>query len=177
MRIIAGELRGRTFDSPPGHSTHPMGEKPRGALFNTLGDISGLTVLDLYAGSGALSFEAISRGAVKATAIEQDKAARATIVDNINNLGLEEKVILASSRVSSWSKKHITEWFDVVVCDPPYDQVLEGTIQKLTTHVARGGMFVLSWPTKLKLPELKGLELVKSNTYANAHLAFYRKIA
>ena len=152
-----------------------MGDKPRGALFNTLGDITGLTVLDLYAGSGALSFEAISRGAARATAVELDKTAQDTIMDNIHQLGLQDKVTLASSRVASWSKKHITDWFDVVLCDPPYDRVLEGSIQKLTTHVARGGIFVLSWPADLPIPDFKGLEHVKSNTYANARLIFYSK--
>lgn len=175
MRIIAGSLRGRLFDAPKGHKTHPMGDKQRGALFNTLGDISGLTVLDLYAGSGALSFEAISRGALRATAIELDKTAQEAIVKNIHNLGLQENVTLASSRVASWSKKHITEWFDVVLCDPPYDRVLESSIQKLTTHVARGGIFVLSWPAKLEVPQFKGLELIKSSDYANARLIFYSK--
>jgi 16S rRNA (guanine966-N2)-methyltransferase len=176
MRIIAGTLKGRLFDAPKGHKTHPMGDKQRGALFNTLGDISGLTVLDLYAGSGALSLEAISRGAVRATAIELDKTAQEAIVNNIHNLGLHDKVTLASSRVASWSKKHITEWFDIVLCDPPYDKVLEQSIQKLTTHVARGGIFVLSWPASLPIPEFPGLEVIKSNTYANAKLIFYNKL-
>ncbi len=175
MRIIAGSLGGRQFEAPKGHKTHPMGDKQRGALFNTLGDITGLTVLDLYAGSGALGFEAISRGASQATLVELDKAAQDAIVGNIYSLGLTDKVTLASSRVASWSKKHITDWYDVVLCDPPYDRVLEGSVQKLTTHVARGGIFVLSWPFKLPVPEFKGLELIKSNTYANARLIFYKK--
>lgn len=176
MRIIAGTLKGRLFDAPRGHKTHPMGDKQRGALFNTLGDISGLTVLDLYAGSGALSFEAISRGAIRSTAIELDKTAQDTIASNVHKLGLQDSVTLASSRVASWSKKHITEWFDIVLCDPPYDRVLEGAIEKLTTHVARGGIFVLSWPANLTVPEFKNLELLKSNVYANARLIFYTKL-
>lgn len=175
MRIIAGTLKGRQFKAPRGHKTHPMGDKQRGALFNTLGDISGLTVLDLYAGSGALSFEAISRGASRAIAVELDQGAQQTIVDNIHDMGLQNKVSLASSRVASWSKKNITSWFDIVLCDPPYDRVLESSIQKLTTHVARGGILVLSWPEHLPIPEFKGLALLKSNTYANARLIYYKK--
>ncbi len=175
MRIISGSLGGRVFDAPRGYKTHPMGDKQRGALFNTLGDIYNLTVLDLYAGSGALSFEAVSRGASSATAVELDKSAHTTIVKNIELLGLKEIVTSANSRVSSWSKKHITNWYDLVLCDPPYDKVLEGTLQKLTTHVARGGIFVLSWPSKLPIPEYKNLEIIKSNTYANARLIFYKK--
>lgn len=176
MRIVAGTLGGRQFEAPKGHRTHPMGERQRGALFNTLGDIAGLSVLDLYAGSGALSFEAVSRGASHATAVEWDKSAQQAITTNIQSLGLENQVSLAASRVASWSKKNITEWFDVVFCDPPYDRVLENSVQKLTTHVARGGMFVLSWPEKLSIPEFKGIELVRSSVYANARLIFYKKL-
>lgn len=175
MRIISGSLKGRLFDAPRGHKTHPMGDKQRGALFSTLGDVSGLTFLDLYAGSGALSFEAISRGAKSAVAIELDKTAQDTIIKNIKSLGIDDKVTLASSRVASWSRKHINDWFDVVVCDPPYDRVLETSIEKLTTHVARGGVFVLSWPAFLPVPEFKNLEFVKSNIYANARLIYYKK--
>lgn len=175
MRIISGSLGGRVFEAPRGHKTHPMGDKQRGALFNTLGDITGLTVLDLYAGSGALSFEAISRGAIRATAVELDKSAQEAIANNIHSLGVEDKVTLASSRAASWSKKHIADWYDVVLCDPPYDRVLEGSVQKLATHVARGGIFVLSWPAHLEVPQFKNLDLIKSSVYANARLIFYKK--
>ena len=67
MRIIAGSLGGRVFKAPSGHRTHPMSEKIRGAIFNALGDISDLTVLDAFTGSGALCFEAVSRGVANAT--------------------------------------------------------------------------------------------------------------
>ena len=175
MRIIAGSLRGRVFETPKGHKTHPMGDKQRGALFNTLGDINGLKVLDLYAGSGALSFEAVSRGALASTAVELDRQACDTISGNIHSLELQKTVSVACSRVTSWSKKHINDWYDVVICDPPYDRVLEGAIQKLTTHVARGGLFVLSWPSTLEIPLFNNLDLIKSNKYANARLIFYKK--
>ncbi len=175
MRIIAGNLRGQQFDAPKGHKTHPMGDKQRGALFSTLGDISGLTVLDLYAGSGALSFEAVSRGAARATSVELDRSAQEAIVNNIHHLGLQNEVITAASRVGSWSKKHVREWFDIVICDPPYDRVLQSSIQPLTRHVVRGGIMVLSWPAHLEVPVFKGLELIKSNVYANARLIFYKK--
>lgn len=175
MRIIAGNLRGRLFDAPKGHKTHPMGDKQRGALFNTLGDIEGLTLLDLYSGSGALSLEGVSRGAKNATAVELDRDAVKTIENNIFNMGVQDKVKVAHSRVTSWSKKHITDWYDIVICDPPYDKVLESTIQRLTTHVARGGTFVLSWPASLPIPNFKSLKFLKSNEYANARLIYYSK--
>ena len=86
MRIIAGELRGRQFNSPKGHRTHPMGDRVRTALFNTLGDISDLTILDAFAGSGALTFEAISRGAKSAVTLEIDYDAYEVIQQNAEDL-------------------------------------------------------------------------------------------
>jgi 16S rRNA (guanine966-N2)-methyltransferase len=80
MRVIAGFLGGRNFDSPGGHRTHPMSDKVRGAVFGVLGDIKGLSVLDAFAGSGALSIEAVSRGAKYAVAIDVDKRAHAVMI-------------------------------------------------------------------------------------------------
>ena len=68
MRIIAGTLKGQQFQTPHSHKTHPMGDKIRGALFNVLGDIEGLSFLDAFSGSGALAFEAASRGAASVLA-------------------------------------------------------------------------------------------------------------
>src|SRR5262245_46897524 len=104
MRVIAGSLGGRTFDSPPGHRTHPMSEKARGAIFNALGELSGLTVLDAFAGSGALTIEAISRGAESALAIDVDKYAYETIQANFKALKLDEKAIVMRKNVSGWSR-------------------------------------------------------------------------
>lgn len=175
MRIIAGSLRGQQFEAPVGHKTHPMGEKIRGALFNILGDITGLTVLDAFAGSGAVSFEALSRGAASAVAIELDKPAHQVIAENSKKLGLSDQLRTVHSNSLSWSKKHIQDWFDIVICDPPYDKVPELHIQKLATHVKRGGILVLSWPANLPIPEFKNLEYLKDNTYAEARLIFYKK--
>ena len=94
MRIISGTLKGHTFDSPKGFQTHPMGDKIRTALFNTLGDIKGLTVLDAFSGSGALSFEALSRGAESAVALELDKEAYKVIRANAEKLAVGDRMKL-----------------------------------------------------------------------------------
>ena len=89
MRVIAGTLGGRNFSSPHTRRTHPMSEKARGALFNALGDIHGLSVLDAFAGSGACSIEAVSRGVqTKSMAIDIDPEAVKTIAENIRSLDL-----------------------------------------------------------------------------------------
>lgn len=175
LRIIAGNLRGRWFDAPRGKRTHPMGEKVRGALFNVLGDISGMSVLDCYAGSGALGFEAISRGASNVLFIENDKTAHATINHTIDVLGVKRQAQAIRANVTGWSASNIAKQFNIVLCDPPYDAILASTIEKIARHVAVGGVLVLSWPAHVDIPEILGMQAIKNKTYAAATLVFYQK--
>jgi 16S rRNA (guanine966-N2)-methyltransferase len=116
MRIIAGKLGGRTFQAPKTNNTHPMSDKIRGALFNILGDLSGLTVLDAFAGSGAVGFEAISRGATHAYLIELDKDAYGTIKQNAKALGVEDVVTVVRKNIKGWSNNNTQRFFDIVIC-------------------------------------------------------------
>ncbi len=175
MRIIAGNLGGRTFNSPQGRRTHPMSERVRGALFNVLGGIEGLRVLDAFAGSGALSFEAISRGAAQAIAIDFDKSAQTAITSNIAALGLSEQVKLIKASVSSWLST-TDEKFDIILCDPPYDALQPALLSKLGERVAEGGLLALSWPGDQYPPEFQGLTRIRQNSYGDAQLVFYRKV-
>lgn len=175
MRIIAGRLGGRTFDSPRGHRTHPMSDKIRGALFNMLGDINGLTVLDAFAGSGALSFEAVSRGASSAVAIELDKQAYEAVQSNIATLGLDEQVIIMRKNSAGWSRNNRHKSFDIVLADPPYNDIRPKLLQDLTIHVRSGGIFVLSWPGGEPIRQFPGVTVLAHKTYGDAQLVFYRK--
>jgi 16S rRNA (guanine966-N2)-methyltransferase len=175
VRVIAGKLGGRVFEDPRGHRTHPMSEKARGAIFNALGDIEGLTVLDTYAGTGALAIEAISRGAAHATAIENDTDATKTIAANITALGLENEITLLHKNVSGWSRNNQHKQFDVVLADPPYDDIRPDVIERLAGHVQSGGVLVLSWPGSEAVRELKNLSVILSKTYGDIQLVFYRK--
>jgi 16S rRNA (guanine966-N2)-methyltransferase len=177
MRIIAGKLGGRYFESPKGHRTHPMSDKVRGALFSMLGDIEELTLLDAFAGSGAISFEAISRGASKALAIDSDKKAQSTIEKNIKSLRLDSRVKLVRAYANAWSNRHPDEKFDIVVCDPPYDQLEFTILDKTARHLKHNGLYVLSWPGRYEIPPIKDLELVTHKSYGDAQLAFYKKAA
>jgi 16S rRNA (guanine966-N2)-methyltransferase len=176
VRVISGTLGGRTFDSPPGHRTHPMSEKARGAIFNALGELSGLTVLDAFAGSGALAIEAVSRGAASAVAIEVDKYAYETIQANIAALNLDERMIVMRKNTSGWSRNNQHKQFDVVLVDPPYDDIRPDVIERLAVHVESSGILVLSWPGKEPIRDLKGLEVVSNKNYGDIQLVFYRRI-
>lgn len=176
MRIIAGSLGGRNFDSPNTHRTHPMGDKIRGALFNALGDIEGLTVLDAFGGSGALSFEAISRGAASAVAIEIDKDAYLTILKNTEALALKDKVMVLRKNASGWSRNNQHKTFDIVLADPPYNDIRPDLLQKLAQQVKPGGTFVLSWPGGEPVRDFEGVQQISHKTYGDAQLVFYKKI-
>jgi len=176
MRIISGSLGGQTFESPRSHKTHPMSEKMRGALFNSLGDISGLTVFDAYGGSGAIGPEAYSRGASKVLITEIDYLATKIISDNIKKLGVEENVTLVRANAASYSVKNPLKKFSIVICDPPYDDIVHNQILQLGSSVEKEGLLVLSLPPEYKSYVLDGFDLIHQKKYGDATLVFQRKI-
>lgn len=177
MKIIAGKLGGRVFEAPRGAKTHPMSDKIRGALFNALGDIGGLTVLDAYAGSGALSFEAVSRGAASAIAVENDNSAQRIITKNIYDLNLASKVKTIKAGVGAWLSTSEVELFDIVLADPPYDKVQAQSLEQLATRAKPGGVIVLSLPPNSDFQlSGDGYQELSQKSYGDAILHFYRRI-
>lgn len=152
-----------------------MSDKMRGALFNILGDTQGLTVLDAFAGSGALSSEAISRGAAKAMAIDIDKSAYVQIQKNIKDLQIEDEVKAIRANASSWSDNNPEVEFDLVLLDPPYDDLPHELLSKLTKHAKPSGLVALSYPGNIQPPKFDGLDLITAKLYGDAQLVFYRK--
>ena len=117
MRVVAGRFKGRTLHTARGRDTRPTSDKVREALFSILGDVGGLDVLDLFAGSGALGIEALSRGAATATFVDSDASAVAAIERNLSAVGVEAPV----------HKRDVLRWlptgeghYDLVFADPPY---------------------------------------------------------
>ncbi|MGH7193059.1 MAG: RsmD family RNA methyltransferase [Candidatus Saccharimonadales bacterium] len=174
MRIIAGSLGGRRFTSPKGNRTHPMSDKGRGALFNALGDIGGLSVLDAFAGSGALSFEAVSRGAARATAIERDRAAQQAVEAGIGMLCLGKEVKLIKANAAGWLKTS-DETFDLILLDPPYDDLQPNLLANLAERTVNGGTVVLSLPPDAGFSLPERFERLATKDYGDAQLVFYRK--
>jgi len=174
MRIIAGRLGGLQFDSPGSFKTHPISDKVRGALFNMLGDIEGLRVLDAFAGSGALAFEAVSRGSAEAVAIDNDRIAQKTLIANVKTLQLGRQVKIIKASASAWLETNPKALFDIVLCDPPYNDLQRSLVVRLSQRVQKHGIFVLSWPGGQDLPDFEGKEKVAHRSYGDAQLAFYR---
>jgi 16S rRNA (guanine966-N2)-methyltransferase len=140
VRVVAGEFRGRRLAAPRGARTRPTADRVREAVFSMLGDVSGARVLDLYAGSGALGIEALSRGAASAVFVERDARAAAVIERNLASLGLEQEVLRLDA-VRFLTRAAGT--FDLVFCDPPYDSAsrlagpLSERLPALTSEDAR----------------------------------------
>jgi 16S rRNA (guanine966-N2)-methyltransferase len=123
MRIVAGTLGGRRFTAPSGTDTRPTSDRVREALFSALGDVEGAVVLDLFAGSGALALEALSRGAARAVLVDDDARAAATIRKNFEALGVGSERATLRRRDALKALRDASEAgesYDLVFLDPPY---------------------------------------------------------
>jgi 16S rRNA (guanine(966)-N(2))-methyltransferase RsmD len=122
MRVIAGRFGGRTLRAPRGRDTRPTSDRVREAVFSILGPLDDLRVLDLFAGSGALALEALSRGAAQATLIDRAPAAIAAITHNVNALGVGAEVRASTAQAFLERAREAGRQYDLVFVDPPYRQ-------------------------------------------------------
>lgn len=174
IRIVAGIFGGRQLACPPGERTHPMGERIRNSLFNILGDLTGQSVLDAFAGSGSLGFEALSRGAQHVTFIERDKVAQRIIAENTTILHAQSMVSLIRASVAAWDETAKEKRFDVILADPPYHDLQLSTVARLVKYLKPNGLMVLSYPGRESAPTVNGVVVVDNRSYGDAALAFYR---
>ena len=170
MRVVSGELRGRRIESPSGDATRPTTDKVREAVFNALGSlgaVEGARVLDLFAGTGAMGIEALSRGAGHCTFVERDRAALATLRSNIAGLGLGERsTVVAGDATSAMVSSHPA---DIVIADPPYGFV---DWAGLLSHVPRGALVILESGSPVAAPA--GWECLREKRYGRTFVAFLR---
>lgn len=145
MRIIAGNLKGRKIKGVAGLTTRPTADKVKGAIFNVLGaKVTGAKVLDLFAGTGNLSLEAISRGAAEARLVEKNNAARQVIAANVENMGIKEQVEIIGRDAFLYLAENKTELFDLIFLDPPYHQgLVERAMQDLGNPCRLKGLGVI----------------------------------
>lgn len=160
-RIIAGVARGRRLVVPAGPGTRPTADRAREGLFSTLQsllDLEGARVLDLFAGSGALGLEALSRGAASATLVEDDPAAVTAIRANIAAVGLPDAFVVAQ-RVQTFLSNPPEPRYDLVLVDPPYDVDVTPVLASLPPWLAADAVLVVerstrsgppSWPRQLQ---------------------------
>lgn len=177
VRVIAGQFGGRILDAPDTSKTHPMSERIRNAIFNSLdSEAQDAVVLDAFAGSGAVGFEALSRGAAHVTFLERDRIAGKVIAKNIETLDCDERARLIKASVTAWSENNPSQQFDLIFADPPYHDPQFSTVTRLFSHLKPGALMVLSHPGRGEAPTgTKGIVVVDNRSYGTASLTFFRR--
>jgi 16S rRNA (guanine(966)-N(2))-methyltransferase RsmD len=183
MRITGGALRSRQLRAPRGDATRPTSDRVREALFSILGDIVGVRVLDLYAGTGALALEALSRGAAHATLVESGREPLAVLRANVAALGVESRVRVVAQAVERAAKAlgEPAAPFDLVFADPPYADVrgdapaVRALAALAPTVMSDGGILVLEHAERDEPPAIEGLGLEETRRYGDTSLSFYRR--
>jgi len=178
VRIVGGEARGRPLRAVPGRETRPTADRVRQSLFDALGQrMDGLGVLDLYAGTGALALEAVSRGAARAVLIESDARACAAILHNVANLRYEDRCRVLRAELPAALRQLQGERFDLVFSDPPYDQrAAQGTLEALIASgvLAPGARIVLETDRREPFPVAPaGLRLADDRRYGDTRVLIY----
>ncbi len=179
MRITSGEFRGRIIDSPKGNITHPMGDREKLALFNSLVGMgvefdSLENVLDSFCGSGALGIEAFSRGAKKVTFVDKNLEAVNTVKNNISKLGLQDRAEVNKCNVRNFiaGEANSSGKFDLIFADPPYDHFDLSEFKDLKKILAQDGFLVISHPDEIDLSPL-GLIQLSHKKYAAANISIF----
>lgn len=176
IRIISGKYGGRKIEAPDNSRTHPMSERVRNALFNSIrGEIVGIDVLDVFAGTGAIGLEALSRGARHVTFVERDRIAQKILTKNITTLGAEEQATVIRTSAANWIETREEILFDIIFADPPYHDPQFSTVSKLFGLLKPGGLMVLSHPGRGEVPTNSGVVVVDNRSYGNAYLTYYRR--
>jgi 16S rRNA (guanine966-N2)-methyltransferase len=173
VRIIGGQYRRRLLDFPDSAGLRPTSDRVRETLFNWLGqDLPGWACLDLFAGSGALGFEAASRGAGRVVMIERDRAALGALEKNRAVLGANQVDILRVDALAWLANSH--ESFDLVFIDPPFDSGLAGVVlADLARHLKSGGQAYVEQGSEVQAPP--GLIIHRSGRAGRSHFALLLK--
>lgn len=179
LRVISGRYKGQRLRSPESALTHPMGAREKLALFNMLQPFlsanDGSKVLDLYAGSGALGIEALSRGASAVVFVEKSPRIARTISANLTGLPDSAHAQVIVSIAADFCRRPAYQaYFDIIIADPPYDAFQPADLAAVHQLLAPSGVLALSSPANLDAPEIPGLQPVSTHTYAAARLTIYR---
>ena len=185
MRIVGGELKGRAIHAPRGGDVRPTSDRAREAVFNILlngkpgVDFEGITVLDVFAGTGALGLEALSRGAVRSVFIDSSVASLAALKENVKALKMEARCLTLKIDSAHIARRPfaVEEPASLVFLDPPYGQELEGpALAALAKHgwLAPDAVIVVETTAKEPFEAPQGFSLIDSRKYGAALVTFLR---
>jgi 16S rRNA (guanine966-N2)-methyltransferase len=175
VRIIAGEKRGHTIFAPRGRETRPTSDRVRENVFNIVAPwVEGARVLDLYAGSGAMGLEALSRGAGSALFVESDPDAVRVIERNLDKLGLTgARVVRLDGTTALTQESAAGRKYDLVLVDPPYDMTNYDSLARyLPAVLADDGLLVIETAAKIE-PELPGLVVRTTRKYGSTRVTVF----
>ena len=172
MRIIAGTHRGQRIAAPKGRDTRPTSDRVRESAFNLIGPVDDADVLDLFAGSGALGLEALSRGAASATFVESDRDACRTINANLDKLGFRGTVLQQDALRAVASERRT---YDLVLCDPPYGYDHTRLAGHLARLISDDGLLVYESAGREDPPDVPGLGQRTTRRYGSARLTLFDK--
>ncbi len=181
MRVISGTARGHRLKAPRGMTTRPMADKIREAVFSVLASegIQPVRVLDLYAGSGSVGIEALSRGAEWADFVEHNAAACAVIRDNLASTRFTERAAVHQATIEGFISR-LRERYDFIIMDPPYaSPTIRDVIEALARSpaVEHGTILVIGHSPRVALPERIGpLELLRQRCHGDSCFAIYEAI-
>ena len=181
MRVVAGSARGIRLQGPPSEGTRPISDRAKEALFNILGrDVRDARFLDLFAGTGGVGIEALSRGAAEAVLVEQDRAVVEVIRANLAKTRLADRAVIERADVFAWLDRPVAQPFDLVFSGPPqwhelWGRSLAAIDERSATLLAEGACVVLQLDPREEgdEPELAHLELLDARRYGNVALRFY----
>lgn len=176
MRVITGIAKGRRLETPDGYDVRPTSDRVKEAIFSSIQfDIEGRQILDLFAGSGQLGIEALSRGAESAVFVDADKNSLAVTEKNVKLTGFEKQSKLVRSDCFSFLASNFNK-FDIAFLDPPYKAgILEKVLIKTSENMSDYGIIVCEHPTDVVLPQNVGkFVVVKSTKYGKIMVTVYR---
>ena len=185
MRVVAGELRGRRIDGPDGEATRPTTDKVREAVFNALGSLGAVddaVVVDLFAGSGALGIEALSRGAARCTFVENDRRALGVVKTNVDTLGIGGSSIVLPldivrdvTSAGALRLREVLAGATLVLADPPYGFLHWSEIFSAAESAARSVVLVIETETRSRVHDEvpPGWKLVRRRDYGRTTVGFF----
>lgn len=182
MRIAGGEWRGRILKTPEGDAVRPTQDRVREALFSMLlNEIPGARFLDLFAGSGGVGLEALSRGAAECTFVELAPRHLAILRGNVSALAAEPRCTLVRADAFAWLDVFAGAPFDIAFADPPYELGAEkgyaGMLEAMAARdvVRQGGLFIAEMKSRHEPEESPAWELCRDRTYGQTRIAVYRR--
>lgn len=189
MRVIAGSAGGRRLSAPRGSVARPTSDRVREAMFSSLAPhVPGAHVLDLFAGTGALGIEALSRGAAAATFVEHNETVLATLRTNLRDTGFDDRATVVRGDAAAFVARPARQPYSIVLCDPPYSYPLPDLVGLIKALSAGGGLAGdavvvverdrrdTALPNAAALPDLQGLLAVdRQRSYGDTVLLYLRR--